>query len=224
MNDPTEISQDSKFASLLKAIISIKRPEIIIETGTFRGEGSTSIIASTLKKHGIESRFFSLEVNQYNWKAAYHNLKRDDLDKYVNLMNGLSVPRSMIPSADEISKMIADARAWGMQVDHEPIDAVHYYAKETGEFDYDDLLMTILSPLNFQCDFALLDSGGHLGFTEFIYFISLLKSKCIIATDDTKHLKHYRSLDFMKKDPRFKMIVDENEKYGFAIAQFDPSL
>ena len=65
----------------------------------------------------------------------------------------------------------------------------------------------------------ILDSGGHMGFVEFEYVLSLLKGSCIFVLDDVYHVKHYKSLKMIQSDPRFNILTLSKEKFGFCIAE-----
>jgi hypothetical protein len=71
-------------------------------------------------------------------------------------------------------------------------------------------------------DFVMLDSAGHLGWIEFQYLMLFLKLPCVLALDDTKHLKHYRTLAFIEKDSRFKVVARGSERFGWVVAEFQP--
>jgi hypothetical protein len=81
----------------------------------------------------------------------------------------------------------------------------------------------VLAHFEYQPDFVLLDSAGHLGHLEFVYTTSKLRGRCFIALDDTNHVKHYQSVLDMKQDPkRFRIVAESKEKFGFCIAEFNP--
>lgn len=226
MKDLTCIEQEGQFAKCICEYIYENKCERIIETGLYHGTGSTRIIASLIRGIPLESaEFYSIECSQESIEIAKNNLGADGLIDYVEILSGLSIPKSMLPTNEEIKKTIIRAKENGMvKLDHEqdPDNGHTYYEKETSSFLEDDLLGKILNKLNGQIDFILLDSGGHMGNIEFEYAITLIKSPCAIALDDTRHIKHYRCLDRMKKDKRFRILKDNEERFGSALAIFTP--
>lgn len=226
MNDLTEIEQIGQFASCIREYFYNNRPERIIETGLYHGTGSTKVIASLIRDIPLEdSEFYSIECSKENVEIGSKNLTEDNLLDYVEICNGLSIPKELLPNPDEIKDIILTAKENGMvKLDHEqdPDNGYKYYYKETDYFLEDDLLGKIIKKLNGQIDFILLDSGGHIGNIEFEYALTLIKCPCAIALDDTRHIKHYRCLDRMKNDKRFRIINDNEEKFGSSLAIFNP--
>ena len=223
--DVTAVRTESAFARAIDLLFSKVRPRKIIESGTFLGTGTTTIIATAIVQYGIEDAvFYTIEVNPAIHRQAKLNLEQRDLLRYVLPLNGLSVPRSLLPTYQEIEqRCIHDVEAQGLYVDHDLNVRAQLYFSETNHTDVpDDLLGKCLKKFDDRPDFLLLDSGGHMGLIEFNYVIDRLKGPCYIALDDTCHVKHYKSFLQMQKDPRFEILIAEREKTGFCIARFVP--
>ncbi len=221
--DLTKIDDHSSFAENIKKIFEEKLPKKIIETGTYHGTGTTTIIAQTLKCLNIEGpKFYSIEVNPENHKKAKSNLAESGLLKYVSLLNGVSVPRSILPDQTEIIKTTVNSIEYDdIFVDHKENERVQLYFNETNFPEVpEDLLGKTLKEFDYRPDFVLLDSAGHMGFIEFQYLLSQIKGNCIIALDDIYHIKHHKSFRFMQTDPRFNILVSSKEKFGFCVAEF----
>jgi len=62
-----------------------------------------------------------------------------------------------------------------------------------------------------------------MGFVEFQYLIQKLAGPCLIALDDIHHIKHHKSFQFMRRDSRFELLLESQEKFGFCIARFTPA-
>ncbi len=221
----TQIDVISEFASNITKIILENKPSKIIETGTYLGTGTTKIIASALKELGAkESQFISIEVNGKNYQKAMINTHNAGLNQYVTLVHGLSIPRKMLPTIEKIEKdTVTEMEYDNIFVDHRESERAKLYYNETN-FDNveDSLLEKYLKIFNYQPDFVLLDSGGHIGNLEFNYLIERINKDCIIALDDINHIKHAKSFDQINKDPRFEIINSSNEKFGFCITKFYP--
>jgi hypothetical protein len=222
--DLTLVPADSQFARCVRDLFSRIRPTRIIETGTYLGTGTTSIIASAIRDLGIDdARFISIEVNPRNLERACINLLCAGLE--VELVNALSVPRALLPTIQQIeNELVENVVADGLIVDHEQHDRARLYFGETN-FDQlpDDALGHAIRQFDGRPDFLLLDSGGHMGWIEFRYALELLKGPCHIALDDIYHVKHHRSFELIKHDARFRLLAASEEKFGFCIARFDPA-
>jgi len=223
--DLTQVDSSSQFSTAIEKVFRKIRPQRIIETGTYLGEGTTKVIASVIEKIGlVDAKFYSIEINPYNFKKAKWNLTKNRLVKYVSLLNGVSVPSTHLPSKEDIKERTVDSIEYNdIFVDHRENERVEKYFDETNFPGLpEDLLGQCLAEFNYKPDFILLDSGGHMGYIEFNYVLSKLQSDCIIALDDVYHIKHHKSFLFMKQDPRFEIIVESKEKFGFCIAKFTP--
>lgn len=225
-HDLTQIDGASEFAKAIAQLFQRIRPTKIIETGTYLGTGTTKIIAQTIRDLGLqETRFYSIEVNPDNYRQAQINLASQGLLPYVSLLQGLSLPRPLLPSVDEIEqRLVKQCEGDGIFVDHAEHERARLYHQET-HFDGcpEDLLRRCLAEVDFKPDFVLLDSGGHIGNVEFNYLLSLLQGPCHIALDDVHHVKHHRSFKQLKADPRFTIVTESSEKFGFCLAAFDPA-
>ncbi|HMK38265.1 MAG TPA: glycosyltransferase, partial [Bacteroidota bacterium] len=226
VEDITAVKTDSAFAREVRSLFARLRPMKILETGTFIGNGTTTVIASALRDLGIAgAKFYSVEVNPGLHGMARRNLEKAGLTPFVSLLNGLSVPRALLPGREDIEKRtVTEIGTDPVYVDHAPEDRVEKYYRET---DFpgvaDDLIGRVLGVFEFRPDFVLLDSGGHMGNIEFNYLLSRLKGECHIALDDIFHIKHHRSFRQIQSDPRFEIVAAVREKAGFCIAHFTPA-
>lgn len=221
--DGAVIGHNSEFENAIKNIISAEKPLKLIETGTYQGTGSTYIIASQLKELKLNSTFFSIECYIGNAGYARCFLKSKKLEEYVKVLYGLSIPKNFLPTSKQIEEYLESLKEKDLFVDHNSEDRVKNYSQEVSvTTSTDNLLLYCFEYFNYSPEFILLDSAGHLGFIEFKYVLSLLKHPCVIALDDTNHIKHFESMRFMKQSKNFQMITESNEKFGFCIAKFLP--
>jgi hypothetical protein len=214
---------DGEVAQGIRKTFAAFRPQKIVETGTFLGTGSTTIIASTLRDLSYPATFYSIECNPDYYHAARDNLAASGLIQYVNLLNGLSIPRSLLPSSDEIQRLLASCPA-NVFDDFQKSKGGEGYLREVDFPEVqDDLLRDVMSRFDHRPDFVLLDSAGHIGFIEFKYILSLLKGPCFIALDDAEtHLKHYHSLRYIDLNTNFRPVLQTSERYGFVIFYYEP--
>ncbi len=224
--DLTQIQEGSEFETRLNELVTTIRPRKIIETGTYLGTGTTRIIASALKSSGISNaRFYTIECDPNRHQQAVNNLTGAGLHDYVTPLCGLSVPRSLLPSIEQIRcETVENVERGNIYVDHQEENRVAFYHGETNFPDItDDLIGKCLVEFDGNPDMILLDSAGHMGYVEFNYVINRLYGECHIVLDDIKHIKHHRSFQKIKTDPRFTLLTASDEKFGFCIARFTPS-
>jgi radical SAM superfamily enzyme YgiQ (UPF0313 family)/ADP-heptose:LPS heptosyltransferase/predicted O-methyltransferase YrrM/Flp pilus assembly protein TadD len=222
--DLMKVDTQSDFASTVRELFRRIRPRRIIETGTYLGAGTTAIIASSLHDSGIrDAVFFTIEVNPLHHRQALVNIAQNSFD--VIALNGLSIPRRLLPSAEEIeAECVNRVHQPGIFVDHQEHERTRLYFDETNFPELpDDLLGKCLQKFDGCPDFVLLDSAGHMGNIEFNYLISRLKGECYIALDDIYHIKHYKSILQIQNDQRFNSISHSREKFGWCIVKFSPN-
>lgn len=224
-NDLTAVDSESEFSVAIKKLFTEIKPRQIIETGTYMGEGTTRVIATTLRDLGLTNTVFhSIECNPNNYRRALENLVQRNLAAYVLVHHGLSVPNDKLPTLADIEAFcVTDIEYDDIFVDHQELERAYLYFKETDFSGIpDDMLGECLRSFNYRPDFVLLDSGGHMGNIEFNYLVSLLQGPCVIALDDIYHIKHHKSFLQIQADPRFKILTSSSEKFGFCIAKFTP--
>jgi hypothetical protein len=221
-HDGTSITPDGDFAAALRAVVMERKPAKIIECGTYHGTGTTAVICRALRAAMWPADFYSIEASPANVEIARKNLA--DAGRHCNVTPGLSVPRSMLPSEEFIAAWLK-AKPEGVKRDYPECgvtEAADHYRKEIGDPNVpDDALGRIMANLR-GCDLAVLDSGGGMGLVEFVYLISLLDHPCVIALDDTRHVKHWLSRQWMRKDARFEVIAEGTERHGWVVAEFTP--
>jgi len=133
----------------------------------------------------------------------------------------------MLPTKDDIVGMLK-ACPDNLSKDHPEVDdleayAIYYLDETKKDFKQDDLLKeAVYKVFAGKVDFVLLDSAGHLGWIEFACLLNFLSSPCIIALDDTNHIKHYKSMEATRSSKIFEILREGNERYGWAIAYYNP--
>lgn len=91
------MSVDGKdFKDSVTAIIKERKPRYIIETGTYLGLGTTTIVINALTGY---YQFFTIESNPEFYREACHNLREHP---EVRLLNGYSIPKRLMPTQTEI--------------------------------------------------------------------------------------------------------------------------
>ena len=220
--DGMAVTTRSDFAAAICRLITNVRPRKIIETGTYLGTGTTTVIAKAVRRLGVDAAFYTIEVNPAYYARARTYFAANNLN--VIALNGLSIPRAILPAMEEIIKStVTDVEYEGIFVDHRAEVRAQWYYQETNVQDVpDNLLYLCLKRFDFEPDFVLLDSAGHIGNIEFNYLVENLRGCCYIALDDIYHIKHHKSFRQIASDRRFELVVASREKFGFCIARFVP--
>jgi glycosyltransferase involved in cell wall biosynthesis/ADP-heptose:LPS heptosyltransferase len=192
------IEQGASFGGEIKELFRKIRPRKIIETGTYLGKGTTTIISNGLKKAGIsDAKVFTIEVNPAYYIQARDYFKENNMN--IKCLEGVSVPRLLIPSVEEVKLRKAT-----------------YF-----ENVLDGLIYHCLTMMNFQPDFVLLDSGERMSEIELNYLVKNLRGQCHIAVRRTEY--NY-TLEQFRKDSRFEIAETGDGKSGFYIIKFAPGL
>ena len=175
-------SDFSKTVSFLCRTFNI---EEIIETGTFNGQGSTSIFAET------KLPVTSLEANSELAASA-----RKHLANYSNvkILNVLSLKKQDMK--DFIAQDNFKFPDWVLHDVNDSSNEKDFYTKEISqETDREDVLKELID--NDKSQLIFLDSAGAVGYLEFKEVLKLDKDKLSRKTllmDDVFHIKHYRSI------------------------------
>jgi hypothetical protein len=220
------VRPDSAFASELRDLIHMARPRRILETGTLHALGTTLIVSEALKINGIEADFRSIECNPHHVAHARHNIEHLGLP--VKLVEGLSIPRSQLPTLAEVQHALRtmDALPDPITIDFpESSDPAADYCRETGHPEKpDNWIGKILDEWAGCCDLAILDSAGHLGMSEIETLLDHLRTRCYIALDDTAHVKHYltRHSVVSKNPDRFRIVAEGSDRFGWCIVHYTP--
>jgi hypothetical protein len=205
------------FSEAINQIIKKKKPNKIIETGTYLGDGSTKVIADALELNQIDYEMLTIEANPAYYLRACKNVA---IFENVRVLNGLSIPRDLLPTPNQTEALINDLADENIFVDHQEKERIRLYVQEC-DFDVPDRMLDIcMRYFKNKPNLIMLDSAGHVGFVEFKYMLSLLKGSCLIVLDDINHIKHYMSFNYMKQDRRFNIITESTEKFGFCIAEY----
>jgi len=212
-------------ADALGRLIRSRKLKHIIETGTYEGEGTTRAIATALKElNSSDAKLISIEVNPKFVNLTRSNTQKRGLAAYAEVLQGLSLPRTLLPDEVTIERELQEIlkEKSTLYVDHDVASRSRHYFGESNYESQDDLLRIAFERFEGKPELILLDSAGHLGFAEFEYIIGLLSAPCLVALDDTNHVKHYRSYKKMKQDSRFKIIAQGDSSFGYCIAEFVP--
>ena len=189
--------QGEHYKTFIDGILKKYDIESIVETGAYDGMGSSQLLASTglqfdtIECHGMN--FIAAKVNLERFKntRVHHaySLKLDEMLEFIKQDDWTNNP-------DEMIKL-------GVKFDHE--NPRWYYTHELNDVvskpPQENMLMSLIT--NPERQLVFLDSSGGVGLLEFEKVKELpkeiLKGK-LIMLDDINHIKHYRSLQWMKEN------------------------
>lgn len=229
------MTQDDNLKRLL-AQLATEKIEIMIETGTYNGLGSTTFLAESFKKSPSLQKFYTIEVNPHSFQQAKKNLSNFPkveciYGSSVNLQKAIEFVQN-----DEAIKNHLNYPEIFIDDTENPVDFYTNELKsllEVPEFSAKDFLKNLFLPKRkegllqklvqqhyHQSLFIILDSAGGVGCMEFERTLELLETRPFyVLLDDTHHLKHFRSLQKIQQNPDFK-ILGLSETHGWCLAKY----
>lgn len=226
---------DADLRACLSDSLSSFQPSSVIESGTFVGLGSTTLLASSLQRCSPRRcpPLYTIEVSFNHWQQAVANLREF---RHVRCLWGLSVTR------EEARRFVATDEAIRFH-EREPdiyiddvVDPVRFYLNEIDgaltaplsepglfvrKFYYREnwlprLLKRAHRPL------VVLDSAGAIGYLEFSLVRRTLKTRpYLLLLDDIDHLKHFRSRRDILGDSSFT-VLGQSPEQGWLLAEHRP--
>lgn len=200
---PNGMSAKGEFCFAITELIKGRKLKKIIETGCYLGEGTTKAIADALLGDEI---VYSIEVNPKYYEVA----RKKHRNTNINFVLGLSIPRPALPI--DMTFDVPDH----IIVDHLDHNRNELYKKEVNFRVRDMMLHYALEKMQFQPDLVILDSAGHIGYIEFLELMKYAEAPFYLALDDTKHIKHYQSVEWLEQY-NFERIFVTDEGFGSAI-------
>ncbi len=234
------MSKDDKFIKTLDEIFERNLIKNIVESGTFKGTGSTTTIAeSIIRTNSSINKFYTLEVDKKFHKIAVKNLKKFN---FIKPIWGISVsPKEAVDFINNDDAIINHIKYPDIFIDtiENPKDfyineingqlskitekrnffSNLFSVKNDNETFQENVFDHLLPNLINETPLILLDSAGGIGFFEFKTVLKhLMNSPFIIILDDVNHLKHFRSLNYIRESNNFK-ILNESIEDGWIIAE-----
>ena len=235
------MSKDEKFLNTIDGIFRDNVITTIIESGTFKGTGSTTTIAESVVRNKVDIEcFYTIEVDYRFYTIAKKNLKKY---KFIHPIWGLSVDQNKAISFIENDDAIKNHSNYPDVYIDTLNNPVEFYLNEiNGQLSKTEkkkpfflslfadskkhtefaknVFATLLPKVQTQTSLILLDSAGGIGFLEFKTVLEYLAdAEFIIILDDIHHLKHFRSLQFIRESGNFK-ILNESLADGWVVAKY----
>jgi hypothetical protein len=206
-----------EFETAIRRTVERFKPQNVIETGTYLGNGTTRILFEALKEYSPYFTLVTIESKYEYYKVAsahYRNYPE------VVCLHGLTIPRSQLPTLEEIQRETVENEVPGIYHDHSKDTRAALYFQEQQTDGPDGLLGIALNALACKPDLVLLDSAGHLGFREFTFLMSMVKAPFVLIADDARHVKHHQTFVSIHTDLRWEMLGMGDERFGWFAARF----
>jgi hypothetical protein len=233
-----QIGDDPRLRALLRHVIKSERITHVVETGTFLGLGSTTLVAESFPAGFPPEAFVTIEARWQSWCQARRNLSRFP---FVHALWGTSVPIGRALEFIRDDELLRHHERYeGIFID-DVVDPVAFYSAEVrGElggvslswrgalrmaadrvvhYAGSDLLRHYLLRFGSENPLIILDSAGGIGFLEFFVLLETIpEDPYVLLMDDIHHVKHYRSMQHVSSDPRF-VILGQNMEHGWALVK-----
>lgn len=193
------------YDTFIQYVVDKYNIESIVETGTYDGMGSSQILAKTglpfdtIECHGMNFIAAKVNLEKFKHTRVHHaySLPLNEMLEFINNDEWTNNPKTMVELG---VKFDHDNPRWYYK--HELTDVVSRPTEE-------DLLMKLIT--NEERQLVFLDSSGGVGLLEFQKVIGLrkelLKEK-VIMLDDVNHIKHYRSVQWLKEHGKVEYSED----------------
>jgi hypothetical protein len=209
--------------ALLDRIIKDTPIEVAIETGTYLGTGSTRFIADAFVRVREPTVFYTIEANHEAAMTARKNLAPY---AFVVPIWGSSVDNHVAEQWLKQDEALAHPERYpDIWTDHMSNAVEHYAAEVRGSVDLRDrpewagerMLEKLLAEHRDDRPLVILDSAGGIGQLEFDITLREMQGKPYhLLLDDVGHVKHFRSLAYMREHPEQFTILGAESKWALA--------
>jgi len=237
-NASISMSTSADFVDALSEVFASGKCLSILETGTYKGLGSTKVIADIVDRKKVNlNYFYTLEVDKTFYTEALKNLS---LYPFVQVLWGMSVNKKeairfinndeILDNHETILDVYIDVlnnpKLFYINEINGNLSNSHtnYFKKIinifTQSYPMENCFRRIIPILREDNPLFVLDSSGGIGYLEFNLVKELMGNKSYyLVLDDVHHLKHFRSLIDIKKDKKFEILC-ENLEHGWVIAKY----
>jgi hypothetical protein len=223
-----QMNFDEKFNEVLVQLLFTFKIDLIIESGTYLGLGSTKHIAEVIKKANLQNivTFFTIESNKGYFEEAVKNLKNYEfviplLGQSINLneavkflendqflLNHKNFDDVYIDSFDPVKNYLNELK--GNRV-RRFLNRIFFNPKQ-------NLLKDIIELNLNKSILIILDSAGGIGWFEFNEVLRIMAGNSfLLVLDDTNHVKHFRSRNYILENPKQFQVYYDNYEFGVLI-------
>lgn len=235
------MAASEELRSLLRDILKEGTVTHVLETGTFRGLGSTMFVSESFPVDHPPRIFVTIEANWVSWRQAKGNLRRFP---FVKALWGRTVPVRKALAFIERDEALRNHREYPDIYIDDVANPVYFYSQEVagrlrGSADVpknlvrryfdrlvsyagENLLEKYATKFRSTNPLIILDSAGGIGFLEFtIVEAAMRKFPYLLLLDDINHIKHFRSYRHVREDPHFELL-GADQKEGWLLARHRP--
>ena len=203
-----QVNRGSKFGEYLFNLCTQDDINIVVELGTWNGEGTTKCIMDALiNKFAEDAKLYSLESNLQMYKAASQYWEKalfqynSAIKERLQLIHGRIVEKEDLMELEYLKKQPDYDSRWDLWLSQDLKNL--------------DSCPNIVEKIPEKIDLLILDGGE---FSTLAEFKILMKRSNYIACDDTRVLKCREIRDMLLKDNNFICLIDElNDRNGFCI-------
>jgi hypothetical protein len=203
-----------EFQKALFDIIVERKPDHIVETGTYFGNGSTRCMIDALKKTG-KGRIITIEANPTIHLQAIKNLSDAIKDGICISLLGNALHANRYKTRVDIADELV---VFSKKTHSEIHDKASLFFK-AGFFPKmeSNMLWKAITMCNGHADLIMLDANGFGGTDEYDYVMEINPTPFILAIDDINEIKHFKTMKKIALNSRAKILKQGNERWGYAI-------
>jgi predicted O-methyltransferase YrrM len=190
----------NEFRDVVRRLVKEHNIDEVLETVTYLGTGSTAVFA------GENLNVFTVECNVNHLIQATENLQGMS---NVCFIHGLSLKRERIISG----LMAMEFPKGGI---YDSTNPKVFYVQEANQAVLVEDALSLLSK-NESRQLVFLDSGGGLGYLEFLEFMSWplsVRRQKVLLLDDVTHVKHAKSVQSLK-DWGFEVGISQDGRFAW---------
>jgi hypothetical protein len=227
-----------ELSALLREVLQSRRISHVVETGTYLGLGSTTLVAESFPSDFIPDVFVTIEVNWKSWRRAKRNLRRF---RFLNPVWGRTVSAEAALQFVETDDTLRNhnrhadvfiddttnpVRFYTSEImgrlggaPRHPLDAGRWLVDKVFSYAGDDLLEKYLHSFRATHPLVVLDSAGGIGYLEFSILTRVMQGLgYLVLLDDIGHIKHFRSYAHIRADPHFDILGMDTDQ-GWLLAE-----
>jgi hypothetical protein len=209
------------------------RCKAIVETGTYKGLGTTQRVIDAWErvgkktKRGDKPQFITIEASEENYRDSCENL-RDHYD-WIDVRHGLTLYK------DECIEFIENdvfcvspslPEFYGLKTDNP--NPIEFYSKETrgqlfgaGNEGVEGIFYKIIPEVIKKNPLFVLDSCGGIGLLEYARVLELMDgNRFYVWLHDIDHVKHFRSYKHLRDADGVEILAESEEK-EWVLARFN---
>lgn len=199
-----QVGPDSAYGQVLSELAARDEIQVVLETGTWDGTGSSLAIGQGLLNSG--GVLFTIEAVEEKWIHAQHNLAIYP----VRCLLGVGVDTANYPKIEDVETVN------GMEQMHKDWRSWHAAEKRLADLYPVGLIKPICE--RYPVQFVHIDGAEFAGVDEYTVVRKYCDDVKFIAMDDVRTFKNFINYKKLKNDPTWKVYKENlNERNGWAV-------